>query len=195
MKSLLLFLFSSSVLALTPHTANYTLSSSLMYINLAKDQRTLSVKDGVYSYTENAKTTGIISLIKDYEIYAKSVFVINKFGMQTKHYQNFERDGNTVKKDINIYPTTRQLDSLNRLLAITNLLEKNPNKKDFYLLVNDGKVLEQQHYEQVQSDDDNLIKVISKEKNIEAYFAKNKHYLPVLIHRDEFTYRLDSIKW
>jgi hypothetical protein len=59
--------------------------------------------------------------IKNYEIRAKSTFIIDKFGLHSKHYRNFERDGDQIKKDVNVRPTGQQVDSLNRLLAITNV--------------------------------------------------------------------------
>jgi hypothetical protein len=53
-----------------------------------------------------------ISALSNYEIRAKSTFIIDKFGLRSKHYRNFERDGDKIKKDFNIRPTGRQVDSL-----------------------------------------------------------------------------------
>jgi hypothetical protein len=74
-------------------------------------------------------------------------------------------------------------------------LENNPEKKDFQLLVHDGSAPEKQHYQQLPSGDDNLIKVTSKERNLTAFFAKDKYYLPVLVRRNKFTYKLDTIEF
>ncbi len=190
----LLFLsLCTSVLALKPHTASYTLLTS--DFEVGKETRKLYQEKNVYYYTAHAKTVGLASLIKDYEIQSKSMFVIDQFGLHSKHYKNFERDGSKVKKDFNVYPKNRQVDSLNRLLAISHGLERNPEQNKFYLLVHDGRVAEKQVYQQVPSGSDNLIKVISKERNLSAYFARDRHYLPVLVHRDNFTYKLDSIQF
>lgn len=183
----------TSVFALKPHIASYTLLTS--DFEIGKEVRSLHQKKNIYYYTAHAKTTGLASLFKDYEIRSKSIFVIDAFGLHSKHYQNFERDGDTIKKDFNVRPTTGQVDSLNRLLVISHNLEKNPKKVEFYLLVHDGRAVEKQYYQQVPSDRDNLIKVISKERNLSAYFAKDKYYLPVLVHRDNFTYKLNTIKF
>jgi hypothetical protein len=193
MKFLLLFFFSFSVLALKPHIATYTLSAS--DFEIGKEVRRLYKGKNVYYYTAHAKTTGLASLIKNYEIRSKSTFIIDKSGLRSKRYQNFERDGNEIKKDFSIRPTGQQVDSLNRLLAITHKLEKNPEKIDFHLLVHDGRAPEKQYYQQVPSGNDNLIKVISKERNLTAFFAKDKYYLPVLVHRNKFTYKLDAIEF
>jgi len=181
------------VFALKPHTASYTLLIS--DFEIGKEMRSLRQNKNVYHYTAHAKTTGLSSLFKDYEIRSKSTFVIDKFGLNSKHYQSFERDGDTIKKDFNVYPATGQVDSLNRVLVISHNLEKNPKKLEFNLLVHDGIAVEKQYYRQVPSGHDNLIKVISKERNLSAYFAKDKYYLPVLLHRDNFTYKLNTIKF
>ncbi|CAC9462835.1 hypothetical protein [uncultured Gammaproteobacteria bacterium] len=193
MRFLLLLLFSSSVLALKPHIATYTLSAS--DFKIGKEVRTLHKEKNVYYYTAHAETTGLASLIKNYEIRAKSTFIIDKFGLHSKHYRNFERDGDQIKKDVNVRPTGQQVDSLNRLLAITYELENNPEKKDFQLLVHDGSAPEKQYYQQLPSGDDNLIKIISKARNLTAFFAKDKYYLPVLVHRNKFTYKLDTLEF
>jgi hypothetical protein len=181
------------VLALKPHTATYTLSAS--DFDLAEVKIALSKTHDVYSYTLDAQTEGLVAFFLDYQIRSKSTFVINQLGLQTKHYQNFERDGKKIKKDINIYPKNQQVDSLNQTLAIVNALEKNPAKREFYFLMNDGKSITKKHYHQIQSDDDNLIKVVDSKGKLEVYFARDKYYLPVLIRRNKFTYRLKSIQF
>ncbi|CAC9992127.1 hypothetical protein BAZOLSSOX_2327 [uncultured Gammaproteobacteria bacterium] len=192
-KFLFPLLFSFSVLALKPHTATYTLST--LDFDLAKVRITLSKIDNVYSYTLDAQTEGMIALFLDYKIRTKSVFVINQFGLQTKHYQNFEQGGEKVKKNIDIYPKSQQVDPLNQTLAIVNILEKNPTKKDFYFLVNDGKKISKKHYYQTQNSNNNLIKFVSSNGDSEVYFAIDKYYLPVLIRHKKFTYRLNSIQF
>jgi hypothetical protein len=52
---------------------------------------------GMYSYTLDAQTEGLVAFFLDYQIRSKSTFVINQLGLQTKHYQNFERDGKKIK--------------------------------------------------------------------------------------------------
>ena len=193
MRLLLLLLFSSSVLALKSHIATYTLSAS--DFEIGKEVRVLHKGKNVYYYTAHAKTTGLASFVKNYEIHSKSTFIIDKSGLRSKRYRNFERDGDKIKKDFSVRPTGQQVDSLNRLLAIAHELENNPEKKDFHLLVHDGKAPEKQYYQQMPSGDDNLIKVISKERNLTAFFAKDKYYLPVLVHRNKFTYKLNVIEF
>lgn len=191
LRFILLLLFSSSALALTPHTATYTLSIS--GFKIASEQRVLKQKNAIYDYTANAQTTGLAKLIKDYQMRARSVFNINEFGLRSIHYQLFERDGNRVKKDIDIHPKNQQIDPLNLFLAFTHALQKNPQQKDFYFKINDGKTVENQHYQNVESDIDNRIKIINTDKNIQAYFAKDKRYLPVFIQKSEFSYRLKQV--
>ncbi|NYT26721.1 MAG: DUF3108 domain-containing protein [Candidatus Thiodubiliella endoseptemdiera] len=101
MKFLILLLLSTSVLALKPHTATYTLSVS--DFEIAQVKIALRKKGDVYTYTLDAQTEGLAFLIKDYQIRSKSTFTLNQFGLQSQRYQNFERDGNQVKKDIDIY--------------------------------------------------------------------------------------------
>ncbi|CAC9951374.1 hypothetical protein [uncultured Gammaproteobacteria bacterium] len=189
----LFLLLSTSVLALKPHTATYTLSMS--GLKLAEVDIVLHKENDVYTYTLKAETQGIITLIKNYQIHSKSVFTINQFGMHSQHYQNFERDGDEVKKDIDTQLSGTQVDPLNQTLAISNTLEKNPNKKDFYFLLNDGKEVVKKHYRQVHNDDKNLIKVVSSKGDSEIYFSRSKHYIPILIRRKEFTYRLNSLHY
>ncbi len=191
MRFLLLLILSSSVLALKPHIATYTLSIS--DLEIAKELRVLYKEKNVYYYTANAKTIGLANLIKNYEIRSKSTFVIDELGVHSQHYQNFERDGNEIKKDFDIYPIGQQVDSLNMLLVVTHELENNPEKKYFNLLVNNGRVLKKQRYQQVPSGNDNLIKIINKEKKLTAFFAKDKFYLPILVRKNKFTYTLNTI--
>ncbi len=186
----LLLLLSSSVMALKPHTVTYTLSIS--DFEIANETRTLSKKDDVYHYAAHAKTSGFARLIKDYQIDAESSFVINKFGVQPTHYKLLERDGKKVKKDIDIQLSNQQIDPLSLPLALTQALERNPAQTDFYFSVNNGKKVKQHHYQQVKYEDKNLIKIIRPGKQFEAYFAKDKNYLAVLIKRKKLTYRLKS---
>ncbi len=191
---LLIALFlSTSAFALKPHQASYTLL--LSDFEIGKENHTLYKDKNVYHYSAHAKTLGLASLFKDYEIHAKSTFVIDKFGLHSTRYKNFERDADTIKKDFTVYPKKQQVDSLSQTLAITHELEKNPEKTEFYLWVHNGRIAKKRYYQQVPSDDDNLIKIISKKQNLVAYFAKDKYYLPVLIHRNNFTYKLDTIQF
>lgn len=189
----LLLILSSSVLALKPHTAIYALSMS--GFKIAEEQRILNKKNGVYHYLASAKTTDLVSLIKDYEIKAKSAFIINQFGIRSTHYQYFERDGKIIKKNIDIQPKNQEIDPLNLFLALTDALTKNPTQSDFYFFVNDGKEVERHHYQQVTSHDANLIKIVNTEKHLEAYFAKDKNYLLILMNNKKFSYKLKQVSW
>lgn len=193
MRFLILLLLATSALALKPHNAIYTLSVS--GFEIAEVQIALSELKGVYTYTLNAQTQGWISLIKDYQIRSKSVFTLNQFGLQSQHYQNFERDGNKVKKDIDIYLKPQQVDPLNQTLAASNSLQKNPNKKAFYFLLNDGKSVKNKQYQKISNQGENPINIISSDGNTEVYFDKNRHFLPTLIRNKKFTYRLKSIQF
>ncbi len=193
MKFLILLLLSTSVLALKPHTATYTLSVS--DFEIAQVKIALRKKGDVYTYTLDAQTEGLASLIKDYQIRSKSTFTLNQFGLQSQRYQNFERDGNQVKKDIDVYLKKKQVDPLNQTLSISNALAKNSNEKNFYLLLNNGESIAKKYYQQVQNNSSNLIHVISSDGNTEVYFARNKYYIPVLIRNKDFTYKLNSVNF
>ncbi len=193
MKFLILLLLSTSVLALKPHTATYTLSVS--DFEIAQVKIALRKKGDVYTYTLDAQTEGLASLIKDYQIRSKSTFTLNQFGLQSQRYQNFERDGNQVKKDIDVYLKKKQVDPLNQTLSISNALAKNSNEKNFYLLLNNGESIAKKYYQQVQNNSSNLIHVISSDGNTEVYFARNKYYIPVLIRNKNFTYKLNSVNF
>jgi hypothetical protein len=178
-------------LALKPHTAIYALSVSdfeLADVNIA-----LSKVGNVYTYTLDAKTKGLAAMIKDYQIRSKSVFGVSQFGLQSQRYQNFERDGDRVKKDIDIHPKKVQVDPLNQTLAISDALEKNANKKDFYLLLNDGKSVTKKYYRKTH-EGNNLIKVVSEDGNTEVHFAKDRHYIPILIRNKNFSYELKKLR-
>ncbi len=193
MKFLILLLLSTSVLALKPHTATYTLSVS--DFEIAQVKIALRKKGDVYTYTLDAQTEGLAFLIKDYQIRSKSTFTLNQFGLQSQRYQNFERDGNQVKKDIDVYLKKMQVDPLNQTLSISNALAKNSNEKNFYLLLNNGESIAKKYYQQVQNNSSNLIHVISSDGNTEVYFARNKYYIPVLIRNKDFTYKLNSVNF
>ncbi len=193
MKFLILLLLSTSVLALKPHTATYTLSVS--DFEIAQVKIALRKKGDVYTYTLDAQTEGLAFLIKDYQIRSKSTFTLNQFGLQSQRYQNFERDGNQVKKDIDVYLKKKQVDPLNQTLSISNALAKNSNEKNFYLLLNNGESIAKKYYQQVQNNSSNLIHVISSDGNTEVYFARNKYYIPVLIRNKDFTYKLNSVNF
>ncbi len=191
MRILFLLLLSSVAFALKPHTATYSLS--IMGLEIAEEQRQLTQENGVYRYLENAQTTGLAKLIKDYQINAQSNFVIDESGIYSQHYKLFERDGELIKKDIDIQPQKPQIDPLSLFLSLSHGLAQNPKQSDFYFVVNDGKKVEKHHYQQVENKNSNLIKIINPEKHIEAYFAKNKHYLPVIVNKKKFSYKLNEV--
>ncbi|CAC9543364.1 hypothetical protein [uncultured Gammaproteobacteria bacterium] len=189
----LLVLISASALAFKPHTAHYQLSVN--GLKIAEEVRTLHQLEDKYFYTANAKTSDLVSLIKDYEINAKSTFILNQFGLHSTHYQYFERDGDQVKKNINIRLQDQQVDPLSLLLSFTDLLTKDSTKTDFYFMVNNGETVKKKHYQQVKSKLKNIIKIINLEDELEAYFDADQHYLPILIQRKNFTYQLQSVQF
>ena len=192
-KIFILLLISTSVLALKPHTATYILS--MLNLEIADVDIALYKEKGIYTYTLKAETQGFIALIKDYQIRTKSVFTLDQFGLHSLNYQNFERDGDEIKKDINISLNSAQVDPLNQTLAMSNALEKNPNKKDFYFLLNNGKKVIKKHYQQVHNNNINLIKVVDSDGDLEVYFSRSKYYIPILISHKNFTYRLNSLHY
>ncbi|RUA05159.1 MAG: hypothetical protein DSY43_05215 [Gammaproteobacteria bacterium] len=191
MKFLILLMLSTSVLALKPHTAIYTLAVS--DFEIADVHIVLNKENNIYTYTLDARTEGLVALIKDYQIHSKSTFSINQFGIQSQRYQNFERDGDTTKKDIDIQLEKNQVDPLNQTLAISNALEKNPHKKDFYFLLNNGKRISKKHYSRKHNSED-TIKIISENGETEVYFSRKQHYIPTLIRNKKVTYRLKTLR-
>lgn len=189
---LLLFLFSNQAFALKPHIATYSLL--MAGFEIAIENRELSLNNGIYRYVENANTIGFAKLVKDYEIKASSVFTIDDLGLHPSNYQLFEKEGDKIKKNINITPKYNEIDPFTLVLSLSYALKNNPKQSDFYFLVNDGEDIEKHHYQQVTNEDTNLIKIINKDKQIEAFFAKDKDYLPVLIKKKHFSYQLLTLK-
>ncbi|WP_138145561.1 hypothetical protein [Bathymodiolus heckerae thiotrophic gill symbiont] len=191
----MLLLLSSSALALKPHTAIYTILHTGTGVEVATERRVLSKEDGVYHYNATARPSGLGALFASgYKIDAKSSFIINKAALVSVHFQYLERNDDKVKKDYDIYPKDQQIDQLGLFLAFTNALERNPNQTDFYFTVHDGKKAEKNHYQQVSNKDKNLIKIIDS-KYMEAYFAKDKYYLPVLVKLKNIIYELTSVQF
>lgn len=195
MRFLLLFLLSSSALALKPHTVIYTVFHTSTGVEVATEQRILNKENETYHYSATARPSGLGALFASgYKIDAKSSFIINKSVLESVHFQYLERDDDKVKKDYDIHPEDPQIDELGLFLAFTNALERNPNQTDFYFTVHNGEKAEKNHYQQASSDNKNLIK-IADSKHMEAYFAKDKHYLPVLVKLKNIIYKLKSVQF
>lgn len=172
---LALFFYLNNALAFQPHTANYQLS--INGINIAEEIRTLHELEDQYFYTANAKTSKLISLIKDYSIAASSVFLINKKGVDGINYQVMEQENGKVSKNraidissknnivISILTKTQPkiitwqaeqgniVDPLSVFLAISYDLTNKPKQKDFYYQVANGKSVKQHHYQKSKKED------------------------------------------
>jgi len=159
-----IFVLAAKVSAFEPHIAKYSLS--INGISIAEEVRTLHKIDGGYFYTANAKTSGLVGLIKNYSISAKSSFNLNANGVDSSGYQVIEQDNNNVVKnfvvDINSKlntvvsePTKTKSnvkkwttngsninDPLSLFLAISFDLKNKPKEKNLYYQVADGKSLD-----------------------------------------------------
>jgi hypothetical protein len=191
--AILILSFSTSVFALTPHKAHYSLSMS--GVKIANELRVLTHESGFFNYTAKAKTSGWARLIKDYEIKAQSNFILDELGIHSNQYQLLERDGKKIKKNINVNPKYREVDSLSLFLALSHALSQDSQQTDFYFQVNNGKKTKSQHYQRVKSNRTGLIKIINPSQNIVAYFSKEKEYLPVSIKKGKFNYQLKEVEF
>jgi len=159
-----IFVLAAKVSAFEPHIAKYSLS--INGISIAEEVRTLHKIDGGYFYTANAKTSGLVGLIKNYSISAKSSFNLNANGVDSSSYQIMEQDDNNVTEnfvvDINSKLNTvvsgltktqpkvekwttngsNVNDPLSLFLAISFDLKNKPEKKNLSYQVADGKSLE-----------------------------------------------------
>lgn len=193
MKFFILLLFSSLAMALIPHKLEYALSSS--GFELGTEFRVLTKKNDIYTYISNAQTKGFAKLIVDYKISATSKFVLDN-GIKTLEFYLLENKNSKVKKDIKVHNINSKIafvDQLDIFLAIGYDL-KNNNTLAYKL--NDGVDIKEYKFKvigeekmQILGNDINVIKVIG-DKQITAYFAPKYDYIPVLIQKKNWQYRL-----
>lgn len=219
MKFIFLTLLSLQTIALSPHTAHYSLA--LNGWNLANESRILQKNANLYTYTAHAQTTGLAKFIKDYQIDAKTNFIINGKGVDAKNYHLLEKDGDKIKKNVNLSINSKAqtvssndkiwhtekgniVDSISLFLALANDLKNHPQQTQFDYQVADGKKIKQRHYEKISTESlliqNKPIKTIkiTDNKGLEAWFAPIYDYLPVLIKKDDdgnqYQYQLTYIK-
>jgi len=166
---LLIFVFlSNTAIALNPFIAKYKLSIS--GVPIATETRVLNQFGSDYIYTANAKTSGLINLLGDISIEARSLFSINNNGIDAQSYLiNENKDGKLTKSyAVNIssknnmsfstttLSTTKAtvfkskggniVDPLSLFLALSHDLQKNTNQTLYTYQVADGKSIKLQQY-------------------------------------------------
>ena len=189
--TILCCLINTATSALTPHKATYTLSWS--GIKVGVDNRKLTVKNNLYHYQSNAKSTGFGKLIKDYNVEAEAILSIDHSGVNAGSYRLLEAIDGVIKKTITIELKNDDLDPLSLFLALSNEINNNPAKIDFDFRVNNGKKIEWHHYQIMKSDDANTIKIIEKDKNIELHFSKNQNALFTYFRNSRLSLKLKSV--
>ena len=189
--TILCCLINTATSALTPHKATYTLSWSGVKVGV--DNRKLTVKNNLYHYQSNAKTTGFGKLIKDYNVQAESILSIDRSGVNAGSYRVLEAIDGVIKKTIAIELKNDDLDPLSLFLALSNEINNNPAKINFDFRVNNGKKIEWHHYQIMESDDANTIKIIEKDKNIELHFSKNQNALFTYFRNPRLSLKLKSV--
>ncbi len=189
--TILCCLINTTVSALTPYEATYTLS--WFGIKAGVDNRKLTVKNNLYHYKSNAKTTGLGKLIKDYNIEAEAILSIDHSGVNANSYSVFEVINGVIEKNITIKLKNDDLDPLSLFLALSNEINNNPAKINFDFMVNDGKKIERHRYQIVESDDANTVKIIEKDKNIELHFSKTQDALFTFFKNQRFSLKLKSV--
>jgi len=185
------YLVNTSVSALTPYEATYTLS--WFGIKAGVDNRKLTVKNNLYHYQSNAKTTGLGKLIKDYNIEAETILGIDHSGVNADSYSVLEVINGAIEKNIAIKLKNDDLDPLSLFLVLSYEIQNNPTKTNFNFKVNDGKKIERHHYQIVKDNDDNLVKIIEKDKNIELHFARNQDALLIFFKNPKISLKLKSV--
>jgi hypothetical protein len=189
--TILCCLINTTVSALTPYEATYTLS--WFGIKAGVDNRKLTVKNNLYHYKSNAKTTGLGKLIKDYNIEAEAILSIDHSGVNANSYSVLEVINGVIEKNITIKLKNDDLDPLSLFLALSNEINNNPAKINFDFMVNDGKKIERHRYQIVESDDANTVKIIEKDKNIELHFSKTQDALFTFFKNQRFSLKLKSV--
>ena len=189
--TILCCLINTSTSALTPHEATYTLSWS--GIKVGVDNRKLTVKNNLYHYKSNAKTTGFGKLIKDYNVETESILSIDHSGVNVDSYSVLEVINGAIKKNIAIKLKNDDLDPLSLFLALSNEINNNPDKIDFDFRVNDGKKIEQHRYQIMESDNSNTVKIIEKDRNIELHFSKSQNALFTYFKNPRLSLKLKNV--
>ena len=95
------------------------------------DNRTLTIKDGLYYYRSNAETTGFGKLIKDYKIAAEAILDINDSGINPLSYKELSTINGSIQKNIKINSANGDLDPLSLFLVLSNEIQNNPTKTQF----------------------------------------------------------------
>jgi len=189
--TILCCLINTATSALIPHKATYTLSWS--GIKVGVDNRKLTVKNNLYYYQSNAKSTGFGKLIKDYNVEAEAILSVDHSGVNAVSYRALEVIDDVIKKNIAIELKNDDLDPLSLFLALSNEIKNNPAKINFKFRVNDGNKIEWHHYQIMKSDDANTIKIIEKDKNIELHFSKNQNALFTYFRNSRLSLKLKSV--
>jgi hypothetical protein len=189
-----LSLLSLPSLAIKLHTATYSLSAGM---EIGKEQRILKKQGDKYHYKSKTETVGIAKIFKNYQVQAESIFSLSGDTLKAHSYKYLEKSGKKIKKNIDINLEKNTIDPLSIFLSIANMLKKNPKQEDFHFEVNNGKYIKHHHYKQAPSKDPELIKIIDYEKpdKLEAFFAKDKEYLPVLIITPDIKYKLKNLEF
>ena len=193
-------IFNCNVFALSSFIADYKLVVD--NIKVATETRILNFYENKYEYTANAKTTGVAKLFGDISIEAKSIFVINDYGVDSEKYiVNISSKNNTVisesttpKLDTKTFKTEggNILDPLSLFIALLNDLSNMPNKVIFRYQVADGKYLKKNEYRKISNQtfmingiEEDVIRVeeFNSDSNLTALFSPKYLYLPVVIEQ------------
>lgn len=187
----LCYLINTTVNALAPHTAIYTLS--MLDIEVGIEERVLTVKNDLYYYQSKVKSTGLGKIIKDYNVEAQAILSIDRSGVNGGSYRILEEIDGIIKKNIAIELKNDDLDPLSLFLALSNEINNNSTKTSFDFKVNDGKKIEWHHYKIMESDDANTIKIIEKDKKIVLHFSRNQDALPIFFRNPRISLKLRSV--
>jgi len=199
--TILCCLINTAVSALTPHKATYIVNrhiNSWLSVEIGVDNRKLTVKNNLYHYQSNAKTTGLGKTLKDHKRETEVILSIDHSDVNGDSYRVLEArvleviDG-VIKKDEPIELKNDDLDPLSLFLALSNEINNNPAKINFDFRVNDGKKIEWHRYQIMESDDANTIKIIEKDKNIELHFSKNQDALFTYFKNKKGSLKLKSV--
>jgi len=206
--------FSGNAYSLNTFIANYKLS--INDLTVATETRALEKFVEQYVYTAKAKTIGFAKLLGDISIEAKSMFMINSTGVNSQKYIMNEKRDKTVTKSYSLNfssedkivisePTISNpdtttfesedgniLDPLSLFMALSNDLEKYPNKIHFSYQVADGKSLKNKKYIKtsvksfmINNKIENVIMIeqADSKNGMWAYFSPKHQFLPVLIEK------------
>ena len=169
---LILVTLNNATMALNPFIAKYKLT--INGLSIATETRILNQFGDDYIYTANAKTSGIVKLLGDISIDARSLFSINRNGVDSQSYLINENKNGKLAKNYAINISSKNnmalsastlsnpeaiilkstgkniVDPLSLFMALSYDLRKHPNKTKFDYQVADGKSIEQQQYVKIQ---------------------------------------------